>query len=65
MYYYYFLNFQSNRDRPLLPPKTTETERLSQQQQQDMERMKLFVQLRQDLERVRTYFAFTLLFLSR
>lgn len=43
---------QSNRDRPLLPPKTTETERLSQQQQQDMERMKLFVQLRQDLERV-------------
>ena len=26
---------------------------LSQQQQQDMERMKMFVQLRQDLERVR------------
>lgn len=44
--------FQSNRDRPLLPPKTSETERLSQQQQQDMERMKMFVQLRQDLERV-------------
>ena len=46
------LNEQSNRDRPLLPPKTSETERLSQQQQQDMERMKMFVQLRQDLERV-------------
>lgn len=44
---------QSNRDRPLLAPKTSETERLSQQQQQDMERMKMFVQLRQDLERVR------------
>ena len=46
------MHFQSNRDRPLLPPKTSETERLSQQQQQDMERMKMFVQLRQDLERV-------------
>ncbi|XP_057371783.1 E3 ubiquitin-protein ligase Jade-2-like [Daphnia carinata] len=50
---FWVLKRKSNRDRPLLPPKTTETERLSQQQQQDMERMKLFVQLRQDLERVR------------
>ncbi|XP_057367013.1 protein Jade-3-like [Daphnia carinata] len=50
---FWVLKRKSNRDRPLLPPKTTETERLSQQQQQDMERMKLFVQLRQDLDRVR------------
>lgn len=55
--YLYYCNLQSNRDRPLLPPKTTETERLSQQQQQDMERMKLFVQLRQDLERVNSYYS--------
>lgn len=50
---HYTAVLQSNRDRPLLAPKTSETERLSQQQQQDMERMKMFVQLRQDLERVR------------
>lgn len=54
MFVCFFVFFlKSNRDRPLLPPKTSETERLSQQQQQDMERMKMFVQLRQDLERVR------------
>merc|ERR1712071_504853 len=53
VYNFWILKRKSNRDRPLLPPKTSETERLSQQQQQDMERMKMFVQLRQDLERVR------------
>jgi hypothetical protein len=36
----------------LVPPRPETTQLLTQQQEQDLEQMKMFVQLRQDLERV-------------
>ena len=35
-----------------MPPRPETTQLLTQQQEQDLEQMKMFVQLRQDLERV-------------
>jgi hypothetical protein len=44
---------QAGFNKPLLPPKSEDVDILSHQQEQaDMEKMKMFVQLRQDLERV-------------
>ena len=39
-------------NKPLLTPRSQEIDLFSQQQEQDIERMKMFVQLRQYLERV-------------
>jgi hypothetical protein len=52
---------QAGFNRPLLPPKSEDVDILSHQQEQaDLEKMKMFVQLRQDLERVSiTMFAIT------
>lgn len=36
----------------MVPPRPETTQLLTQQQEQDLEQMKMFVQLRQDLERV-------------
>jgi hypothetical protein len=54
---------QAGFNKPLLPPKSEDVDILSHQQEQaDLEKMKMFVQLRQDLERVSiTVFAFTLI----
>lgn len=51
---YTFVEFflQSLNNRPLVPPRPETTQLLTQQQEQDLEQMKMFVQLRQDLERV-------------
>jgi hypothetical protein len=44
---------QAGFNKPLLPPKSEDVDILSHQQEQaDLEKMKMFVQLRQDLERV-------------
>jgi len=44
---------QAGFNKPLLPPKSEDVDILSHQQEQaDIEKMKMFVQLRQDLERV-------------
>lgn len=54
----YYLQFkfcftQAGFNKPLLPPKSEDVDILSHQQEQaDIEKMKMFVQLRQDLERV-------------
>ncbi|CAG2067585.1 unnamed protein product, partial [Timema podura] len=46
-------NWVTGFNKPLLPPKSEDVDILSQQQEQaDLEKMKMFVQLRQDLERV-------------
>ncbi|XP_068620016.1 PHD finger protein rhinoceros [Battus philenor] len=54
IYNYWKLKRRSGHNRPLLPPKTDDTELLTHRQEQaDLDKMKMFVQLRQDLERVR------------
>lgn len=45
--------FQAGFNKPLLTPRSEEIDLLSHQQEHDIERMKMFVQLRQYLERVR------------
>jgi hypothetical protein len=54
---------QAGFNKPLLPPKSEDVDILSHQQEQaDLEKMKMFVQLRQDLERVSiTVFALSLI----
>lgn len=45
---------RSGNNRPLLLPKSDDGDLLGRQQEQaDLEKLKMFVQLRQDLERVR------------
>ncbi|VVC94273.1 unnamed protein product [Leptidea sinapis] len=54
IYYYWKLKRRAGHNRPLLPPKSDNNELLTHRQEQaDLEKMKKFVQLRQDLERVR------------
>lgn len=54
IYNYWKLKRRSGHNRPLLPPKADETDMLTHRQEQaDLDKMKMFVQLRQDLERVR------------
>lgn len=54
IYNYWKLKRRSGHNRPLLPPKSDDNELLSHRQEQaDLDKMKQFVQLRQDLERVR------------
>ena len=54
VYNYWKLKRKAGNNRPLLPPKSEDVDVLSQKQEQaDLEKMKMFVQLRQDLERVR------------
>lgn len=51
---YWKLKRKAGLNKPLLPPKSEDVEMLSHKQEQaDIEKMKMFVQLRQDLERVR------------
>lgn len=51
---YWKLKRRAGHNKPLLPPKSEDVEMLSHKQEQaDIEKMKMFVQLRQDLERVR------------
>lgn len=51
---YWKLKRKAGYNKPLLPPKSEDVEMLSHKQEQaDLEKMKMFVQLRQDLERVR------------
>lgn len=54
IYNYWKLKRKSGHNKPLLPPKSDDVDMLSHKREQaDMEKMKMFVQLRQDLERVR------------
>lgn len=54
IYNYWKLKRRSGHNKPLLPPKSEDVDMLSHKQEQaDLEKMKMFVQLRQDLERVR------------
>lgn len=54
VYTYWKLKRKNNWDKPLLTPKTEEADMLEKQQEDSLvARMKMFVHLRQDLERVR------------
>ncbi|XP_077302362.1 PHD finger protein rhinoceros [Arctopsyche grandis] len=54
VYNYWKLKRKAGHNRPLLPPKTDESDMLVHRQEQaDIDKKKMFVQLRQDLERVR------------
>lgn len=54
IYNYWKLKRKAGNNKPLLPPKTEDVDVLSNKKEQaDLEKMKTFVQLRQDLERVR------------
>ncbi|XP_014366474.2 PHD finger protein rhinoceros isoform X1 [Papilio machaon] len=54
IYNYWKLKRRAGHNRPLLPPKSDDSELLTHRQEQaDLDKMKMFVQLRQDLERVR------------
>ncbi|XP_028166716.1 PHD finger protein rhinoceros [Ostrinia furnacalis] len=54
IYNYWKLKRRAGHNRPLLPPKTDDSELMTHRQEQaDLDKMKMFVQLRQDLERVR------------
>lgn len=54
IYNYWKLKRRSGKNQPLLPPKSDDTEVLTHRQEQaDIDKLKMFVQLRQDLERVR------------
>lgn len=54
IYNYWKLKRKAGHNKPLLPPKSEDVDMLSHKQEQaDLEKMKMFVQLRQDLERVR------------
>lgn len=54
IYNYWKLKRKAGSNKPLLPPKSEDVDMLSQKREQaDLEKMKMFVQLRQDLERVR------------
>lgn len=47
---------KSRGNRALLPPKSEDADLINRKQEQaDHDKMKMFVQLRQDLERVRIY----------
>ncbi|KAB7494936.1 PHD finger protein, partial [Armadillidium nasatum] len=51
IFYYWKLKRRGGFNKPLLTPRSQELDLLSQQQEDDLERMKMFVQLRQYLER--------------
>ncbi|XP_066153594.1 PHD finger protein rhinoceros [Euwallacea fornicatus] len=54
IYNYWKLKRKAGNNKPLLPPKSEDVDLLSQKREQaDLEKMKMFVQIRQDLERVR------------
>nr|XP_023014025.1 PHD finger protein rhinoceros [Leptinotarsa decemlineata] len=54
IYNYWKLKRKAGFNKPLLPPKSEDVDMLSHKREQaDLEKMKMFVQLRQDLERVR------------
>lgn len=54
IYNYWKLKRRAGHNKPLLPPKSEDVDMLSHKREQaDLEKMKMFVQLRQDLERVR------------
>lgn len=54
IYNYWVLKRRASYNKPLLAPRPDDVDFLSRQQEQaDHEKMKMFVQLRQDLERVR------------
>lgn len=53
IYNYWVLKRRSGNNRPLLLPKSDDGDLLGRQQEQaDLDKLKMFVQLRQDLERV-------------
>jgi len=57
VYQYWKLKRKANSNKPLLTPKTDEVDNLAQQEQDVLyRRLKLFMHLRQDLERVSTAF---------
>ncbi|CAH0546641.1 unnamed protein product [Brassicogethes aeneus] len=54
IYNYWKLKRKAGHNKPLLPPKSEDVDMISHKREQaDLEKMKMFVQLRQDLERVR------------
>ncbi|KAK9877157.1 hypothetical protein WA026_016900 [Henosepilachna vigintioctopunctata] len=54
IYNYWKLKRKAGHNKPLLPPKTEDFDMLSHKREQaDKEKLRMFVQLRQDLERVR------------
>lgn len=59
VYNYWKLKRRAGNNRPLLPPRSDEGDLLcKRQEQQDLDKMRMFVQLRQDLERVSVAFNF-------
>lgn len=59
IYNYWVLKRRASHNKPLLAPRPDDVDFLSRQQEQaDHEKMKMFVQLRQDLERVIIVFNF-------
>jgi hypothetical protein len=53
IYNYWVLKRKAGHNKPLLAPRSEDVDFLSRQQEQaDREKMRMFVQLRQDLERV-------------
>lgn len=53
IYNYWVLKRRAACNKPLLAPRSEDVDLLTRQQEQaDLEKMKMFVQLRQDLERV-------------
>lgn len=54
VYSYWVLRRRAAHNKPLLAPRTQDVDLLTRQQERaDLDKMKMFVQLRQDLERVR------------
>lgn len=54
IYTYWVLKRRAGHNKPLLAPRSEDVDMLTKQQEQaDVEKMRMFVQLRQDLERVR------------
>lgn len=54
IYNYWKLKRRAGGNKPFLAPKSDDVDLLSQKQEQaDLDKMRMFVQLRQDLERVR------------
>lgn len=56
VYSYWKLKRRAGDNKPLLPPRSDDGDLLGKrQEQQDLDKMRMFVQLRQDLERVGSF----------
>lgn len=57
IYYYWTLKRKSGFNKPLINARSDNPESNKNQDEIDQEKMKMFIQLRQDLERVKNYVA--------